>query len=252
MKQHLEGEVMKTIVSVSLFLCLCAGPVWADYNNPPGWDKDPYFTHQSWSFTGQTAAGVPIGADAGFRNASGTPTLTFQTGQGVGNMGMVYDLGTYEPLGERSGGWQISGPMQDSTMFSIQVPNIPNSAMKKEVWFEMTFRVSDMQLAGNIVNQVSFDCYANGIQDAAHKFSYFDQVGGVIGVDAFSQIWLRFEGKFAFTPQPGSELLTLKGTLANGQSVVLDQIDVDTHCIPEPATLSLLAVGALGWLRRRS
>jgi hypothetical protein len=252
MKPHLEGEVMKTIVIVPLFLCLSAGPVWADYNNPPGWDKDPYFTHQSWSFSNPTAAGTPIGADAGYKNPSGAATMTFQGGQWVGDMGMVFDIGSFDPLGVRSGGWEISGPLQDSTMFSIQVPNIPNPAMKKEVWFEMTFRVNDMQLAAGIVDQVSFDCYADGIQDSVHKFKYFDQIGGAFGVDMQQQIWLRFEGKFAYMPQPGSELLMLKGTLGNGQSVVLDQIDVDTHCVPEPATLSLLVVGALGWLRRRS
>jgi len=86
--------------------------------------------------------------------------------------------------------------------------------MKKEVWFELTFRVNDMALAASIVDQVSFDCYADGVQDAAHKFSYYDQVGGAWGVDEQAQIWLRFEGKFAFTPQPRSELLLLTGTLA--------------------------------------
>jgi hypothetical protein len=243
---------MKARVMVSLCLCLCAGSVWADYVNAPGWDKDPYFTHQSWSFSNATTPGQPIAADPGYTNASGSPTLTFQGAQWVGDMGMVYDPGTFEELGNRSGGWQISGPVTDSSLFFIEVPNVANRAMQKEVWFELTFRVSDMQLAGSIIDRVSFDCYADGIQDSAHKFSYSNQTGGVIGVDMFSQIWLRFEGKFSFFPQPGSELLVLKGSLDAGQNVVLDQVDVDTHCIPEPTTMSLLLVGAFGLLRRRS
>lgn len=243
---------MNKIVVYSLFLCFCRGPVWADYLNPPGWDKDPYFTHQTWSFSNPTTPGVPIGANAGYVNASGTPTLTFQGGQWVGDMGMVFDPGTFEPLGERSGGWQISGPQTDSPFFAIYIPNTADPVMEKEVWFEMTFRVSDMQLAASIVDQVSFNCFADGIQDSAHKFSYYDQDGGYFGADMQGQIWLRFEGKFGFHPQPGSELLALTGSLFNNQNVVLDQIDVDTHCIPEPATLGLLGIGAIGWLRRRS
>lgn len=244
---------MKRIILVPLCLCAFGVSVRADYNNPPGWENDPYFTHQSWSFSNATVPGEPMAADAGFVNSSGTPTLTFQGAQWVGNMGMVFEpFEPFNPLGERSGGWQISGPQDHVPWLSIQVPNIANPGMEKEVWFEMTFRVSDMQLAGNIVNQVSFDCYADGILDDAHKFSYSDQEGGVIGVDMLGQIWLRFEGKFSFAPQPGSELMILTGSLANGQSVVLDQMDVDTHCIPEPATLGLLGIGAIGWLRRRS
>lgn len=243
---------MKRIMVIPLCLCVFVGSVWADYNNPPGWENDPYFTHQSWSFSNATVPGEPMGADAGFVNPSGTPTLTFQGAQWVGNMGMIFDPGTFEFLGERSGGWQISGPQDHVPWISIQVPNIADPGMEKEVWFEMTFRVNNMQLAASIVDQVSFDCYANGIQDSDHKFRYFDQIGGAFGVDLQQQIWLRFEGKFAFTPQPGSELLILTGSLASGQSVVLDQMDVDTHCIPEPATLGLLGIGAIGWLRRRS
>ena len=242
---------MKRIFVLPLCLCLFAVSVWADYTNPPGWENDPYFTHQSWSFSGQTASGAPIEADTGFINASGTPTLTFQGAEWVGDLGMVFDIGSFDPLGQRSGGWQISGPQQDSPWFAIHVPNIAHPAMKKEVWFELTFRVNDMALAASIVDQVSFDCYADGVQDAAHKFSYYDQVGGAWGVDEQAQIWLRFEGNFAFTPQPRSELLLLTGTLAQGQSVVLDQIDVDTHCIPEPTTLVLMAAGGICWLRRR-
>ncbi|MBL0699915.1 MAG: hypothetical protein JJV92_03410 [Desulfosarcina sp.] len=26
------------------------GVAQADYNNPPGWDSNPYFTHQTWDF----------------------------------------------------------------------------------------------------------------------------------------------------------------------------------------------------------
>ncbi|MBN1126242.1 MAG: PEP-CTERM sorting domain-containing protein [Sedimentisphaerales bacterium] len=243
---------MKRAFLFLLLLNLVGGYVLGDYSNPPGWENDPYFTHQSWSFGTITTSGEPIAPDDGYINP-GTPTLTFGQANWVDDMGTVFlPEPPYTVLGTRQGGWEISGPQENTTWLTIEIPNIANSNMQKEVWFELTFRVSDFELANAITSMVSFNCYADGIIDNEHKFSYFDENGYPIGIDAQQQVWLRYEGKFSFDTQPGSETLILTGSLGEGQSVVLDQIDVDTHCIPEPTTLGLLGIGALGLLRRRS
>jgi len=229
--------------------CICAGLVSADYLNPPGWDNDPYFTHQSWNFTDSGNPSVPD--DGGAGNLYGTASLTLSNADWVDELGMVFDPVTFAPLGERRGGWAINGPQDGTEWFRIEIPNRPDQTMHKELWFELTFRVSDQILAGEIVNRVDMQTYADGIIDDAHKFHYYDQVGGVFGVDALGQIWLRFEGKFSFDPQPGSELVILTGTLDAGQGVLLDQIDIDTRCIPEPMSIWLLAAGVLGVIRRK-
>ena len=59
------------------------------------------------------------------------------------------------------------------------------------------------------------------------------------------------ESIFRFEPQPGWEQVVLTGSMLDGQHVLLDQIDVDTHCIPEPATMGLLGIGTLALIRRR-
>jgi len=240
---------MKRFCLFVLPLCVLLGAVRADYINSPGWENDPYFTHQSWSFGGPANPALPD--DGGAGNPYGAAVLTMSGAQWVDDLGMVYDPGTFQPLGQRQGGFAIAGPQDDAEWFSVTVPNVANPSMVKEVWFEFTFRVSDMELAGAVQNRVSLSVYADGIVDGDHAFDYYDEAGGVIGVSALGEIWLRFEGKFRYDPQPASELMILVGNLDPGQSVCLDQVDIDTHCVPEPTTLGLLGIGALGLLRRR-
>ena len=55
---------MKRLSIITLCLCFLGGSVWADYINSPGWDNDPYFTHQSWSFAGMVQSTTTL-----FRNS---------------------------------------------------------------------------------------------------------------------------------------------------------------------------------------
>ena len=227
---------------------LCAQLASADYANPPGWENDPYFTHQSWSFGDATNPSDPDPGAVSPGNPSFNMTAANNTW--VENLGMVYDFGG-NPLGARQGGWKISGPSADEVWFTIDVPNEPNPHMYKELWFELTFRVTDMTHAQTIVDDVDLSVYADGIIDDAHEFTYLGDLGGAFGADLSGHIWLRFEGMFSYDPQPGWEQVVLTGSMLAGQEVLLDQVDIDTHCIPEPATMGLLGMGVLALIRRR-
>jgi len=242
---------MKNVFLLAIGLCICAGSVSADYNNPPGWENDDYFTHQSWSFTDNTNPSAPDDGGAGNPYGDTTASMTFSNADWVDDLGMMYDPVTFAPLGQRQGGWAINGPQDGTEWFTIDIPNQRDENMYKELWFEMTFRVSDQILATEIVDRVDLQVYADGIVDGAHQFSALGTDGGVIGVSATGQIWLRFEGLFSFDPQPFSELMILTGTLNAGEGVLLDQVDIDTRCVPEPMSICLLGVGVLGVIRRR-
>jgi len=63
-------------------------------------------------------------------------------------------------------------------------------------------------------------------------------------------------GTFRLSTQPGSETIGFEeGGFRNGQPLdsgfVVNGISVSSRCIPEPATLALLALGGLAMLRRR-
>jgi len=247
-KEGRKVNVMRKMFFSVLVVLLCAQLVSADYANPPGWENDPYFTHQSWSFGDATNPSAP---DPG-AVSPGSPVfnMTAANSTWVDDIGMVYDFGA-NPLGVRQGGWKIDGPASDETWFTIDVPNVQDPTMVKELWFEITFRVTDMTHAGSIIGDVDFSVYADGIIDDAHKYTPLGDDGGAFGMDLEGHIWLRYEGMFSFDPQPGWEQVVLTGSMLDGQQVLLDQIDIDTRCIPEPATMGLLGMGVLALIRRR-
>jgi hypothetical protein len=245
---------MKNAFLLVVGLCFCAGSVSADYANPPGWDDNPYFTHQSWSFGDNTNPSNPD--DGGAGNPYGTASFNLgASGTWVDDLGMVYDP-SFNPLGQRQGGWRVDGPsgIRDEVRedwFTIDIPNIENPNLTKEVWIELTFMVTNMGHAGTISDDVDLQVWADGIIDDDYKFDYHGADEAGIGGSAMGEIWVRSASTFSFFPQPGDELITLSGWLDDGFYVVLDQIDVDTRCTPEPATLSLLGVGVLALVRRR-
>ncbi len=61
--------------------------------------------------------------------------------------------------------------------------------------------------------------------------------------------WWYTRYHFHIEPNPDYEEIDIWP--ADGWNLVIDQIVVDTICLPEPATLSLLGFGALALIRRR-
>jgi len=51
--------------------------------------------------------------------------------------------------------------------------------------------------------------------------------------------------KITIWPNPAEEWIAIKG------DIVVDQLEIVTECIPEPATMGLLGLGSLALLRNR-
>lgn len=243
----------KVFISV-IVVFLCAQLASADYADPPGWDTNPYFTHQSWSFDTQQAN--PMAPDDGVISP-GSPKFNIAPGATwVDDLGMVFDPYTQQYLGTRQGGWRVDGPsgtpdVEMEEWFTIDIPNIKRDLIK-EVWIELTFMCANQTHAAGIVNDVDLQIYADGnVGDDNFKFAYHGSTELPVGASMSGEIWVRSASTFSFFPQPGDETIVLRGWMEDGQYVILDQIDVDTRCIPEPATLGLLGIGSLALIRRR-
>ncbi|MCD6394024.1 MAG: hypothetical protein J7M40_11015, partial [Planctomycetes bacterium] len=121
---------MKKAFLLVIGLCVFAGSVSADYANPPGWENDPYFTHQSWSF------GTPTNPSASDDGGAGNPfgddaTVTFSNATWEDDLGMMYDPSTFQELGLRQGGWAINGPQDGTEWFRVHIPNQRDENMYK-------------------------------------------------------------------------------------------------------------------------
>jgi hypothetical protein len=237
-----------------LVVVLCTQLASADYANPPDWQNDPLtqnFTHQSWSFTNQQANPM-VPDDGGDGNLYGDPefNMTAANSTWLDDLGMVYDLYTQTPLGQRQGGWRVDGPSGTpgsvrEEWFTIDIPNIERDLIK-EVWIELTFLVTDLTHANTIVNDVDLQVYADD-----NKFDYLGSTEEPLGASMYGEIWVRSAAMFSYFPQPGSEKVVLTGWMLDGQHVILDQIDIDTRCVPEPTAMGLLGIGTIALIRRR-
>jgi PEP-CTERM motif-containing protein len=255
-----KEDMMRKVFFSVMVVFLCVQLASADYENPPGWENNPYFTHQSWSFIGDGTGNPPPNPsapdDGGVGNPYGDPSFNMSAGTWVWELGEVY--GATGPLGERFGGWRIDAPsgtpdVEREEWFTVYIPNEPNPNLTKEIWIEMTFLVSSVGHAGSIAEDIDLQVWANGnVYNDDYKF---DDIGSTdpvgFGQSLLGEVWGRASATFSYFPQPRDETITLTGWLDPGQYVILDQIDVDTRCIPEPTTMGLLGIGTLALIRRR-
>ncbi|VGO21777.1 PEP-CTERM sorting domain-containing protein [Pontiella sulfatireligans] len=104
----------------------------------------------------------------------------------------------------------------------------------KYVWFEYDF----VGPANSIAN-------TGGTDDTSHSY----QVGEITYT---IQTANHVQGYYTIEPQPEDEWLQFDLTAAIGETVTIDNLQVGSTCIPEPASFSLIAISGLGsWFVRR-
>ena len=229
---------MRQWLAVMAVLALSASVATADYIDPPGWENDPYFTHQSWDFN---TADNPIAPD-------GSPAVV-SPGQPTGEFFAGTWLATDPATASgREGIWEIAGPLTADPItrtpsISLFIPNTPDPNRVKQIWFQATIWESteDIDVLSYVISDDD-DVYLPVFDD----FTVLDESTG------WGCVTLMFE----IDPQPGHEWLHFMMDMAEGESLLIDQVDVDTRCIvPEPSTMAMLLgaalLGIIGLHRRR-
>lgn len=229
---------LRWIVPLLVLGSWCTGPAWADYVDPPPWQTNPYYTHQSWDFN---TSDNPIAPDGGYSNPYGTPQVQVINGTWMSSS-------PYYPYGDRSGWWIFQGPhTKDDLLATITIPNTEHPELIKEIWFQATLQTNMMNLQEDL--EISLLPNGQGPPLFAGSNVDIEILDPNIGL-------VRATLRFTIPEQPEFEVFELRADMDSGDFFAVDQLDIDTRCvgIPEPASvvLGLLAAPALLLFWRRN
>ncbi|MBN2210486.1 MAG: PEP-CTERM sorting domain-containing protein [Sedimentisphaerales bacterium] len=243
--------MFKKVVEVCLCIGLWVGVSWADYDNPPAWDNnDPSFTHQVWEFGTDANPANPDVDD----NPFGTSTVTIAS---TGAMWIddaapiLAELGLPTTLtAGRTGGWAVGdlpgllggNPQDVLGGMSVVVPNAQDLTKTKYVWMQVTYFLlnptpTPFQYITDLQTSPSADI--NIISEISRPVD-----------PVYQPYWNYYEVLWEIDPQPNQETINVGIFVPGGALFAMDELAIDTICVPEPITLSLLGVGVL-FLRRK-
>ncbi len=190
---------------------------------PPLWRGQPGSTFQEWTFDTDANPAAPTLLN----NPYGAPAATIT----VGAFGAGWQQ-QLPGLGSQTGYWDI-GDAIEGAQIVLDIPNRPVQDLYKEIWVQVTSYVD--------INQAPL-VSVPGATLLGSDQAIVEQVpeGGS---------WVLDLTKWRIEPNPSQEQIVLSAIPMFGATI--DQIVVDTICVPEPATLLTLVVGGIALLRRR-
>ena len=241
------NRVVASLGVLSL-LCMLAPAVWGDYSDPPDWGANPYYTHQSWEFHTDANPLAPDSTTHPVSNPNGTPEGEMLEVTGQFTATWIDDVSAIPGGTGRQGAWSFEALVPDGVYNGLKftIPNLESDSLKKQVWFQATLW-TDNPRAGDNDQEVYAKIFDDG--DSEHPYVSRD-------IELLGDGWVHATYMFEIDPQPAFETLYLGAHLLQGERIVVDQVDVDTRCVPEPSSVVLLGMGAVAllaytWRKRR-
>jgi hypothetical protein len=215
MKKHL-------CLCVGLLLLSMIGTVWADDIHPPSWRGNAGTTWAEWEFLNNNNTPNP---DMGFL-PYGPPAITVTPGPGAG---WLDQNPPYNPPGVSGDGWwNLSGEidliMQDNPVLNPH----------KEIWIQLTW---SPQVIGNVPILQVVDPFGQTPEftNPLVNTTLYEQYPGLdIGEKVYHSVY-----HVDRIPNPPWERIFIRG------GINVDELVVDTWCVPEPTTWLLLSTGGM-------
>ncbi len=194
-------------------------PALADDIQPPPWRGQWSTTSQVWEFMTPDLGSPPDGpAPGGNPPLPSTHAHVFPVGDWIPN----------DPSGSgRYGIWPLSG------IIDVVVDNHEPPNDYKWVWVQLTW--SEME-PGSGAEPYLFDLYPAPLPGDEPR---------IVATEDLGFGWFETTYEWFLRPNPPDEYFVIGG------DIFVDELVIDTWCIPEPATMSLLAMSGLALLRRR-
>jgi hypothetical protein len=211
-----EDNKMKraSVLCVILGLMLALNTVWADDLNLPPWTRgDPRTTYQRWEFGTDNLSPPP---ELDYHNPLGQPVMTLPD-----TWPNSVWLSTWEG---RDGVWRLENPDD----IYIDILNFNETYPFKEIWMQITYMAQEGAAPIVLTNPKFEELYVSDPEPVGAYWHVTYQI--------------------TIEPNPASETIVVQPA---GCTTYLDEIVIDTICVPEPATFCLLGLGALALLRRR-
>jgi hypothetical protein len=200
----------------------------ADDLYPPPWRGDPGSTFQQWTFDDGDNPAIPELSD----NPYGTPTATMG-----GPLANWFD----------QNGFPRQGLWGDLDSIDLWIPNQPEPNLYKEIWVQVTYMKIEFDpfYYSTPTVEVPDATYLGG----ADEFLEYNN-------PAYPELgeWRLQLSQWRLDENPPDETIFLSWPPFGGEwpRGTVDQIVVDTICIPEPAALVLFTLGGFLLARRRS
>jgi hypothetical protein len=239
MKRLIMKNETKIVVLMSLFAIMTATAQADQFINPPETYAPVWYT--SFPYQRNIDMGFAVNPVAA-PSDTGIPGAVYEGTLDPSLMGSDYV--TLNNVTWSAGGIGINNVGGNTTLTGtaiFHIDNVDDNLPVKDVWIEAL----STSTGGSFSTQVFDPNVTLGLNLGCLDSPLQRVVGGVYNGDMIT------DDEWQITPNPLYETVDITFSAPAGDTVFINNLHIATECVPEPATFSLLALGALALLRRR-